>query len=335
MWFKLFASCVLVEGKSNSLIYDTDRSAIYDFPNDFVEILKMSRIKDISEIKKLYHHMRGDMVENFFNQFIEAEIGFYTDDPQAFPDIDFTWESPYRVSNAIIELDKISEFNFDEVVIQLSSLGCRAVQLRLLCIFSDEKLENFIKEFNDSRVNHVELLIPHHENINYQVLYKMLIAEPRLNRIMIYGSPDDKIINHEDEQLNKTIIHFKKDITKDSKEIIKIDRFTTNIEAFSEAQNHNIGLNRKVCIDKRGEIKNFLSHAKSFGNIKTVKIKDIIEKDDFKEKWGISNNKIEICMDCQYRYCCVSNSDIKKEGAKYFKVDMCAFNPSSNTWNEN
>ena len=59
MWFKLFASCVLVVGKSSSLIYDTDRRALYDFPNDFVEILKMSRVKNILEIKNYTSIRKG------------------------------------------------------------------------------------------------------------------------------------------------------------------------------------------------------------------------------------------------------------------------------------
>jgi len=152
---------------------------------------------------------------------------------------------------------------------------------------------------------------------------------------MIYGAPNDTIIQPENVLTNKKIIHFKKDIRIDPKEMIKVERFGTNIESFTEAQRHNLGLNRKVCIDRNGEIKNYLSHNTSFGNIKKDKIKDVILKSEFQKKWLITNDRIETCNTCQYRYACVSNSDIKKENNKYYKIDTCNFDPSSNNWIEN
>jgi radical SAM protein with 4Fe4S-binding SPASM domain len=101
---------------------------------------------------------------------------------------------------------------------------------------------------------------------------------------------------------------------------------------FAEAQKHNIGLNRKVCIDYAGNIKNYLSHRKIFGNVRKDLIKEIIEKPDFREKWFYSNDQLEVCKDCQYRYACLSNSDIKSCNNRYYKVDMCDFNPGDNSW---
>lgn len=70
------------------------------------------------------------------------------------------------------------------------------------------------------------------------------------------------------------------------------------------------------------------------GNVNNTKISDAINKKSFKDKWNISNSKIVKCMDCQFRYCCESNSDIYKKNNKYYKASLCNFDPYTNTWKE-
>lgn len=72
-----------------------------------------------------------------------------------------------------------------------------------------------------------------------------------------------------------------------------------------------------------------MAFSKSFGNFKHRSLKD----SNFKKLWYIYNDKIEKCKDCQFRYQCVSNSDIKEENGKYYKVDTCDYDPYQNIWN--
>jgi len=46
----------------------------------------------------------------------------------------------------------------------------------------------------------------------------------------------------------------------------------TNLPFFTEAQCHNTCLNRKVCLDAEGNIKNCPAMAKSYGNIKDTSL---------------------------------------------------------------
>jgi len=50
------------------------------------------------------------------------------------------------------------------------------------------------------------------------------------------------------------------------------------------------------------------------------------------EKRFISNDIIEKCKDCQYRYMCLSNSDIEEKAGKFHKINSCTFNPYENKW---
>ncbi len=329
-WFKLFACCIIVEGVSSSLIYDVQRNKFYDLPNDYLDILYSSKINDITTIKKNFGYS-SEAIDIFFNNFIKEEIGFYTKSPNSFPEINLTWDSPYHITNSIIELDFEKSFNFASVIRQLDSLACYAIQIRLLSIFTIDFINELVAYFKNSRFMHIEILILY-ESIKLESLIDLIKNEARLYRIMIYAGLEDKILLSEPIS-NKSIIQFRKDIRLDQEEIINIGRFTTNVEMFSEAQEHNLGLNRKVCIDKNGEIKSYLSHDFSYGNVNNVPIIDIIKKNEFREKWTIKNDNIEICMDCKYRYACISNSDIIEREDKIYKTNYCNYDPYSDNFN--
>ncbi len=81
-----------------------------------------------------------------------------------------------------------------------------------------------------------------------------------------------------------------------------------------------------------GNIKNYLTHTQTFGNVARDSIRDIVESPDFQEKWHISNDQIAKCRTCQFRYMCISNSDIVFKDGKYYKVDDCSFDPLTNRW---
>jgi len=333
-WFSLFASCQVVEGKTQSLLYDVERDAFYDLPNDFLNILRMAKTNNVCGVKAIYGNEQGDSIDHFFNHLVEEEIGFYTNSPNSFPAIDFMWRSPNTITNSIIEIGKECNFNFEDLVSQLNNFGCKAIQIRLLHQTSINEISEIIKPFSNSRINHVDLLLPYDDILSADSLFAATHIEPRVNRIVIYAAPEEKIIFGEKDAINQVVIYRMKDIRLNAKEIVKKERFTTNMEMFSEAQRHNLGLNRKICVDKNGTLKNYINHEQSFGNINEDKIADVINKKEFKEKWFIPNDQIVRCRDCQYRYSCVSNSDIVKINDDFQKVDKCGFDPATNKWKE-
>jgi len=117
------------------------------------------------------------------------------------------------------------------------------------------------------------------------------------------------------------LFFLQKDIRVQTEEIISLDKFTINFHSFTEAQTHNLGLNRKVAIDAQGHIRNAIGHPHSFGIVNQQNIQAIISQANFQEKWLISNTRIEKCKDCQYRFCCLSNSDIESKNGLYYKID--------------
>ena len=118
-------------------------------------------------------------------------------------------------------------------------------------------------------------------------------------------------INCMDDKENRIFIVQQK-LNENGVEIYSPNLFISNIPFFCEANLFNIGLNRKISIDFDGSIKNYISHKITFGNIKNTSLDKVLESEEFQKKWHISNDIIEKCKDCQYRYSCLSNSDVEK-----------------------
>ena len=122
------------------------------------------------------------------------------------------------------------------------------------------------------------------------------------------------------------------DLSFDQKIKYSRDTFQVNISFFMEAQEHNTGLNKKVCVDELGNYKHDVSHKKTFGNQNNKSLDELLADDSFVNGWKISNDKIEKCKDCQFKYMCYSCSEVEERDGKYYKVDDCNFDPYSNKW---
>ena len=62
-------------------------------------------------------------------------------------------------------------------------------------------------------------------------------------------------------------------------------------------------------------------------------IADIIETEEFKRKGIITNDEIEKCKDCQFRYMCLSNSDLNISDHIIYKTISCSYDPYKDHWN--
>lgn len=321
IWFKLHSSCIPVKGKESSLIYDIEKEQLYPISNDHYELLSLCKTHSLLEMEQVLLETSREDIETFLGHFIEQALGFYTERPQSFPDLDLEWRSPSVITNGIIQVDKTSKFDFEGLIDQFHDLGCDAIQLRFEDNFALPVVEQFMLAFEETRIKLIDLMLPYSQDINKQALLELLDKYKRVGLLRVYGALEDGV--WEDDKGKARILLQKKDIRIDTTELINQDRFVVNSYVFMEAQEHNTGLNRKVCVDAKGNIKNYLSHAKSWGNIQQITLKSIVNTKDFQEKWLLSNDKIEQCQDCQFRYACINNSDVIAENGVYRKLTYC------------
>ena len=332
--FKLFASCFAVKGHIESLICDTERGETMAIPNLLFDVLQENKTKSVQELKAHFNHEFDQGIDAFFDKFVQEELGFYTDEPDCFPDIDLSWYSPIKLNNAILEVDRHTSYDITAAVKAIDNIGCIDLQMRFLAPYPIDKLDIILECLETSRVSGLEIFLKYSPKVDQEALLTLIRKHKRIAYLTIHSAPENRIINDLDRQVNWRLRFTTEVLHKNTKEVISPDTFPLTLSIFSEAQHHNSGLNRKVCIDSEGNIKNYLNHSKCFGNIEDSNLEEIIDTPSFQEKWYISNDHISKCQDCQFRYMCVNNADIKQENGAFHKVVDCSFNPYTNTWAE-
>ncbi|WP_449401390.1 grasp-with-spasm system SPASM domain peptide maturase [Chryseobacterium wanjuense] len=286
-------------------------------------------------MKNLFNDELNEGIDHYFEYLENEEYGFFLDNPESFPSLDLTWESPLKVNNAILEINENCDYDFKAAIKELSSLGCASLQIRINASNTNEIMSEILDATRFSRIKGVELFLP--EFLFDSSLIKHLEdIENRISIILVHGVENEEFANEQYGDFKyhkeKMLVFTSKIINSSTTDIIAKEKFITNIDFFSEAHRYNVALNRKVCIDNKGNFKNFLSHADTYGNFKDRRIADLIEDKAFIRKWFVNNDNIEVCKDCQFRYICMDNSDIEFNGSSWEKVNQCPFDPYTNEW---
>lgn len=325
-YFLLFSNCIPVKGFKNSIIMDLQKNAYIPIPNLLYDILNLDMKQlTIGEVKNYFNGAYNEGINSFFTYLNEQEYGFFTNSPNSFPELNKDFLSPYEIISSIINFNSQSKYKLKDVLKQIIELGCQLVQIRIFNKIDISFLKNVLKCIQGSRVKIVEILLKDH---NYIINEFTPFCKQHMGLKIIIHSVKYKIVNHQLDNMFLT----NKEINLYQKEVIDQRLFISNIPFYVESKNFNVGLNRKVCIDYDGKIKNFVNHSKSFGNISNINIRDIINKYDFQNKWFLKNDIIEKCKDCEFRYMCMSNSDIEKKDSKYYKTDQCNYDPYEGKW---
>lgn len=330
--FLLFPTCVVVKGYSSSLIMDLDKGAFIEIPNLLQEILSVDlKQNNIKEIKSVFDNKYDEGIDKYFQFLVDKEYGFFTKDPSPFRKPEEVFYSPYKVISSILEYNKNSTYNISKALKQLEALSCQLIQIRLFDHMEISQLSKHLDSIKESDVRRVEILLPMNEKLDAEEIKVFANHYPR-TELIVYGCNSKKRIKIS-ENPKKEIIYTTEVLNKDSKEIYSIQSFIINHQMYYEALQYNTGLHRKVCVDTNGNIKNYVSHQESYGNISQNKIEGIIKQKSFQEKYHMHNDMIEKCKDCQFRYMCLSNSDITYSQNNYYKEESCNYDPYTNSWN--
>lgn len=297
---KLFASCIPVKGAKRSIIYDLQRMD-YDFiPNSLYEFLKAYDGKSLTEVKELYSDEENLIIDEYISFLVNKDYIFLTDQPESYPDLNLDWDAPRIITNSIIDFDAFSCHNFNEIIAQLTRLRCQALELRFFDNCSLNKIKELLEVTNDTTIRSISLVIKYDESITPSEIDDLMTQRTALKSLVIHGcaTPIPNLSN-------KKVACISNLITDESHcGVIDHLNFSVNISLFTESVHHNSCLNRKVSIDKNGEIKNCPSSLVSFGNIKYKTLLEAINSEGFKDLWNIKKDNILVCKDCEFRYMC-------------------------------
>ena len=192
-------------------------------------------------------------------------------------------------------------------------------------------LEVLLSNLENKRILNIEIQIYYNEIYTFNTVKDLLNKYTRIQKIVFFSVKNE---NNGLEELKPYIVLRTDQLDSiESCGNISLAYFTIDISTFTENQLHNSCLNRKICIDQNGNIKNCPSMKKTYGIINDRSIKEIIENTDFKDIWFVNKDKVEVCSDCEFRYVC---SDcrvfVDDQTNIYSRPAKCNYNPYIAKW---
>lgn len=335
--FILFACCLLVKGFTRSLICDIQRKKIHLIPNSLFEILSDHQKETLSEVLSHYNKEDHPTIIEYFEYLIEEELLFFSETPSLFPNLSMYWDTPSEITNAIIDIgESDSHLHYDSIFEQLEKLGCRHIQIRSYFDRTYKYFEVILGKLKSKRIFSIDLIIKYNTFNSNDYLLNLCKKFPRIFVLIIHSSPKEKNTISLYTRRMGNLTHISEMINSEKNcGIISPNYFTINVKTFTESQHHNSCLNRKISIDKNGEIRNCPSMKGSYGNIKNTTLKEALSHPDFKKYWNINKDKIHICKDCEFRYICTDcRAYLEDPDDIYSKPLKCGYNPYTGEWEE-
>jgi SPASM domain peptide maturase of grasp-with-spasm system len=332
--FKLFANCLPVKGAKRSVICDLQYYTYKFIPNILFKILTEHKNLTMESIKSYYNNQYDSKIEEYFNTLIEEGLGFECgeEEIERYPDLNLNWERPEKVTNAIIDIDAQSTYDLSKFVMEIDSLRCKAVEVRLFSMVGLSRINEILKTFDVTKIPGIEILMPFDDSISEQALIELCELFPRINLITLFKSPRSYL--KEINRVGVTINFIDTNITSAAHcGIINPAYFNVNQAMYREALKFNTCLNKKISIDVNGYIKNCPSMDKSYGQISQTNLNEVLEILKFKEYWNINKDEINICRDCEFRYICTDcRAYTQNLTVQYNKPLKCSYDPYLVKW---
>ncbi|MEL7247877.1 MAG: grasp-with-spasm system SPASM domain peptide maturase [Bacteroidota bacterium] len=330
-YFLRYECCIPVKGYTRSLICDTQRGDLHLIPIVLFELLEQTNTHTINEIKSQYDDQYGPIIQEYFDFLISKELGCYCDEEelQLFPPMSMEWKSPCTITNAIVDYaEGASEYDIAAVATQLSDLKCQAVELRFFKLHDFSHLRTAVQCFDGTEIAALQIVCPY--NRNWEEQYQELLHDfPRIQHIYIHSANTDKTVDRQ-------LIFSKKPVQSEAHcGLVDPIFFNPSLDLITESLHYNSCLNRKVAVDKNGEIKNCPSMTKSYGNVRQRQLKSAIQTAAFQQVWAITKDKIDKCRDCEFRYVCTDcRAFLEEPDNEYSKPLKCGYDPYAGVWQD-
>jgi SPASM domain peptide maturase of grasp-with-spasm system len=332
-FFSLYACCIPVKGAMKSIICDLQRDTHVPVPLIVFHILTKFKNKPVDAIKAAFDNEHDGEIDEYFQLLAAQEYGFYTDDIARFPKIDMqSWYEPRMITNAIVDFAPESNHDLQKIVTQLSLLFCEAIELRIFYPVKIDKLAVMLEAVKSSSLRSAEVVVGYDPSLTVDSIIELHQHNPRLRKMTVHSAPQTKFLEH-----LEIFIGFTTEVISSEQccGVVSPWYFIGTTQVFAEAKTYNSCLNRKISVDKSGNIKNCPGMKTSFGHVENTLLADVLENDNFKKIWSVNKDSIKVCQDCEFRYICQDcRAYTIDEQDPYSKPLKCKYNPYTGSWEE-
>ncbi|GAA3970928.1 grasp-with-spasm system SPASM domain peptide maturase [Mucilaginibacter dorajii] len=332
-YFNLHPHCIPVRGYKRSSICDLQREEIYYVPNEIADILMAD---DGLPLQLLFekHSDHKDLLDEHIHYLIERGLGSITLNPVTSLNLDITSTEASYISNAIVDIDERHEVNFNVIFKALSLVGCRNLQLRFFRKSTVEELTEMMALLNPTLFKSIEIIVEYARPIKDSFFEYLTDKHPNIKSVFIHSSPTTRILRAFEGVMGNIL--FTEQLIKSNACCGIIDPFTfaVNAKTFTEAQQFNTCLNRKVGIDTNGDIKNCPSSTTVYGNIYRDNLETALRNHPaFEAMWHLKKDDFKACRDCEHRYVCIDCRVFLADPTdKLSKPLKCSYDPYSALW---
>ena len=336
-YIKLFSNIIPVKGAAQSILCDTQRGDYRVIPNDLYDLINKYDGCTFKEIIDAYGQQNVDVIKEYITSLYKEECIFFCDTEEevnCFPKLDMTFDLPCIISNAIIDVDKNSQHNYEQIMAQLSELGCSNLEIRIFECVPIQVYEDIFKSLKSSIIEYVVLLCPYDKNIVLDIYQNMIMEHQRIAKIIIHCC-DEKTVEENSSKAIDYSIYYTTQIVNNAQccGYVSSSYFNPDLRFITEAFHFNTCLNQKISIDQNGNIKNCPAMSFSFGSVAEKSLVEISSLESFQKYWKIQKDQIEVCRDCEFRYICQDcRAIIKQPNNIYSKPQKCKYNPYEAKW---
>ncbi len=235
---------------------------------------------------------------------------------------------PSWITNTIIEQNNVDLKSLEQIIFYVEKVLCKFIVIKIVEKITLEVFSNILEIIENHNIHRCLFLLNYSQEFYTDEFLKIILNSSRINGLVFFNSPFDK-------NLEDFIFYYQANFSK-TKKISKVE-FTSNRILYSESQNHNTYLNRKLYISPKGEIKNAPETEETFGYIQDIKseveLKQIISTPAFKKYWFVHKGLIDVCKECEFRHMCVDNRiPIERTKDEWFHTLECNYNPYIAKW---
>ena len=328
----MFSCCHFIKGANRSLLLDTQRDSYYLVPNSMQDFISSVSNLDLDHTLSEYDQGDYEIALQYVEFLIKNDLAFFcasAEEADAFLPISMAWQYPSEVTNAVIEVDNL--FFIPAITHCIGTFFIPTLHLVFLCpVFNIDQLWNLIKPFNGLSNKSIQISFENKDQITVEQLTDFCYHHSKIELIIAFNSSFDSFLKIYECSV---IFTTQEKYSNTTCGTIQQEYFNTGLRHFTESLQHNTCLNRKVCIDLKGNIKNCPSIPDSFGDIWNTTLLQAIEKKEFRKLWNISKDQIKVCMDCEFRHVCTDCRAYKENPEDIFSKPLkCGYDPYTNTW---
>lgn len=332
-YINLLPSTLFTKGINRSVIIDVEKSIYAIIPNSLFDVFNTNKQFKLDKVLKSLSFENKDIFIEYVNFLEDNNFILKSENRIKFKYYDNDlYHIRFDLETLIFDSISFSKFKllFNKIDVHVEYL-----QLRFFCDLNLKELENIFEILIEKKTSNNELVFFYNSSIE---------EEQYLNLFDKYFDFFSRIIimNYETNKTFKSNkLYFSKNKLLDEKScgLVTTNLFMPNLRTVLNSKHNNSCLNKKISIDKDGNIKNCPSMPQSFGNIEDTGLKDALNHPDFKKYWNVTKDMVEVCKDCEFRHICTDCRAYTERTTFDNDIDLskplkCGYNPYTNEWAE-